>query len=91
MVRYTPSGAVSAACCQQVAGDTAVSTIKSLVSSELGVGAGDTVCFNGRPLADGVTLAASGVGEQDLLLITNGGGGAFGAAGGGSVRATYIA
>eukprot|EP00752_Nemacystus_decipiens_P007191 g6440.t1 len=64
----------------EVSGDTPISTIKSLVSSELSVGPGTTVTFNGRPLADTTTLAAAGVGDQDLLLVTMGGGGAFGVA-----------
>lgn len=67
---------------QQVSGDTAVSTIKSLVASELSVGPGSQVTFNGRPLADTTTLAGAGVGDQDLLLMTMGGGGAFGVASG---------
>ncbi|CBJ32761.1 conserved unknown protein [Ectocarpus siliculosus] len=62
----------------EVSGDTAVSTIKSLVSTELSVGPGAQVTFNGRPLADTTTLAGAGVSEQDLLLVTMGGGGAFG-------------
>lgn len=66
----------------QVSGDTAVSTIKSLVASELSVGPGSHVTFNGRPLGDTTTLAGAGVGDQDLLLVTMGGGGAFGVASG---------
>ncbi|CAN0511931.1 unnamed protein product, partial [Ectocarpus sp. 12 AP-2014] len=62
----------------EVSGDTTVSTIKSLVSTELSVGPGAQVTFNGRPLADTTTLAGAGVSEQDLLLVTMGGGGAFG-------------
>lgn len=75
----------------QVAADTTVSTIKSLIASDLGVGPGAQVSFNGRPLADDVTLAGAGVGEQDLLLVSNGAGGAFRGTGAPSVRLVAIA
>eukprot|EP00903_Cladosiphon_okamuranus_P012312 g11544.t1 len=72
----------------EVSGDTAISTIKSLVSSDLSVGPGATVSFNGRPLADTTTLTAAGVGDQELLLVTMGGGGAFGVASAASATPT---
>lgn len=56
----------------ELTAETLVSTMKSLAASELSMGSGERliIMFNGRPLADTVTLGNAGVSDQDLLLIT---------------------